>query len=216
LEATTPMPKYGKHQIEVLVTIISSFTLSIQEEPKLELKELPTHLRYAHLSENSTLSVIVSSSLTGDEEEKLLRILQDHKTTMGWTIADIKGISPSVCMHKILMEDIYKSSVQPQHRLNPTMKEVVRKEVFKLLDAGMIYVISDSNWASPVQIVPKKRSITVVKNDNNELIPIRTTTWWRVCMDYRILNKATCKYHFHYLSLIKCWRDFQAMHIIIF
>ena len=112
---------------------------------------------------------------------------------MGWIIADIKGISPSVCMHKILMEDIYKTSVQ--RHLNPTMKEVVRKEVLKLLDVGMIYAISDSNWVSPVQVVPKKGGIIVVKNDNNELIPSRTT-WWRVCMDYRKLNKAAHKDHF--------------------
>jgi len=180
----------------VLGTSISSFTLSIQESPNLKLKELPTHLRYAYLSENSILPVIVSSYLTGDEKEKLLQVLRDHKTAIGWTIADIKGISSSVCMHKIWMEDIYMPSVQPQHHLNPAMKEVVRKEVLKLLDAGMIYALSNSNWVSQVQVVPKKGSITVVKNDNNELIPTRTTTEWRVCMDYRKLNKATRKDHF--------------------
>ena len=94
------------------------------------------------------------------------------------------------------MEDSYKPSIQPQCRLNPAIKEVVRKEVLKLLDAGMIYPISDSNWVSPVQYVPKKRSIKVVKNDNNELILTRTITWWRVCMNYRKLNIATRKDHF--------------------
>jgi len=72
-------------------------------------------------------------------------VLRDHKTAIGWTIVDIKGISPSLCMHKILMEDNYKPSIQPQRHLNPAMKEVVRKEVLKLLDASMIYPISDSN-----------------------------------------------------------------------
>ena len=119
MEATTPRPKYGKQQIEVLETRISYFIPFIQEAPKLELKELPIHLRYAYLNENSTLPVIISSSLTGDEEEKLLRVLWDHKIAIGWTIVDIKSINPSVCVHKILMEDIYKPSVQPQHRLNP-------------------------------------------------------------------------------------------------
>jgi len=76
------------------------------------------------------------------------------------------------------------------------MKEVVRKGVLKLLNAGMIYPIFDSNWVSPVQIVPKKGGITVVKNDNNKLIPIKTITRWRVCMDYRKLNTATRKDHF--------------------
>jgi len=71
--------------------------------------------------------------LTGDKEEKLLRVLRDHKTTIGWTITDTKDISPSMCMHLILMEENYKPSIQPQHRLNPAMKEVVRKEVLNFL-----------------------------------------------------------------------------------
>ena len=72
------------------------------------------------------------------------------------TIADIKGISPSICTHKILMEKECKPKVQPQRRLNLSMKKVVKVEVIKLLDAGMIYPISDSAWVSPVQVVPKK------------------------------------------------------------
>ena len=78
------------------------------------------------------------------------------------------------------MEESYKSTVQPQSRLNLAMKEVVRKEVLKLLDAGMIYLISNSSWDSPVQVVPKKGSIKVAKSDNNELIPTRATTGWNV------------------------------------
>ena len=76
------------------------------------------------------------------------------------------------------------------------MKEVVREEVIKLLDAGVIYPISDSKWVSPVQVVPKKGGITVVANENNELIPTRQVTKWRVCIDYRRLNDATKKDHF--------------------
>ena len=129
-------------------------------------------------------------------EEKLLRVLKKHKKAFGWTIADIKGISPSICMHKILMEDNYEPTVQPQRRLNPKMQEVVKKEVIKPLDAGIIYPISDSSWVSPVQVVPKKGGITVVQNDNNELISTRTVTGWRVCMDYRKLNDATRKDHY--------------------
>ncbi|XP_073019313.1 uncharacterized protein [Primulina eburnea] len=116
----------------------------------------------------------------GLEEEKLLRVLRDNIKAIGWSIADIKGISSSMCMHKILMEADHKTSTQPQRRLNPAMQEVVKKEVIKLLDAGIIYPISDSRWVSPVQVVPKKGGITVVKNENNELIPTRTVTGWRV------------------------------------
>ena len=140
--------------------------------------------------------MIISAALTSNEEEKLLRILREHKTALGWSIADIKGISPSICMHKILMEDNFKPSIEHQRRLNPNMKEVVRKEVLKWLDAGIIYPISDSQWVSPVQVVPKKGGMTVVPNEKNELIPQRTVTGWRVCIDYRKLNKATRKDHF--------------------
>ncbi|XP_070056963.1 uncharacterized protein [Nicotiana tomentosiformis] len=70
-----------------------------------------------------------------EEEEKLLRVLREHKHAIGWTMSDIKGISPAFCMHKILMEEGHKPSVEHQCRLNPIMKEVVRKEVIKWLDA---------------------------------------------------------------------------------
>ncbi|KAL5544978.1 hypothetical protein UlMin_008762 [Ulmus minor] len=94
------------------------------------------------------------------------------------------------------MEETYKPLVQPQRRLNPSMQEEVKKEVVKLMDAGIIYPISDSSWVSPVQVVPKKGGMTVVKNDKNELIPTRTVTGWRVCIDYQKLNNATRKDHF--------------------
>jgi hypothetical protein len=99
-------------------------------------------------------------------------------------------------MHKILMEEDFKPVAQPQRRLNPTMKEVVRKEVVKLLDAGMIYPISDSPWVSPVHVVPKKGGMTVIRNDKDELIPTKVATGWRMCIDYRRLNTATHKDHF--------------------
>ena len=84
------------------------------------------------------------------EEEKLLRVLRDHKDTIGWSLSDFKGIRPSMCMHQILLEDGHKPSMEAQRRLNPTMKEVVRKEVLKLLDTGVIYPISNSSWVSLV------------------------------------------------------------------
>jgi hypothetical protein len=174
----------------------NSVKTSLEVPPVLDLKPLPNHLRYAYLGSSSTLPVIISASLDEVQEEKLLRVLREHKSALGWILADIKGISPSICMHKILLEEGMKPVIDQQRRLNPIMKEVVKKEIIKWLDAGIIYPISDSSWVSPVQCVPKKGGMTVVKNDNNELIPTRTITGWRVCMDYRKLNKATRKDHF--------------------
>ena len=99
-------------------------------------------------------------------------------------------------MHKILLNDDAKTSVEHQRRLNPVMKDVVRKEVLKWLNAGFIYAISYSSWVSPVHVVPKKGGFTVIRNEKNELIPTITVTGWRVCIDYRKLNTATRKDHF--------------------
>ena len=149
--------------------------------------------------------MIVTTSLTPGEEEKLLRVLREHRTALGWITSDIKGISPSICMHKILMEELHKPSIEPQRKLNPAMKEVVRVEILKLLNAEIIYAISDNSWVSPVRVVPKNGGMTMVKNDNNEFIPTRTITGWRVCMDYRKLSKEKGRIIFHFHSLIKCW-----------
>ena len=173
----------------------------MQQNTTPELKQLPEHLRYAFLGASYTFPVIVAATLTPKEEEKLLCVLREHKTALGWTISDIKGISPSICMHKILMEELYKPSIEHQRRLNPAMKKVVRAEILKLLNAGIIYAISDSSWVSPVQVVTKKSGMTVVKNDNNEFIPTKTVIGWRVCIDYRKLNKATRNDHFPLLVI---------------
>jgi hypothetical protein len=73
------------------------------------------------------------------------------------------------------------------------MREVVKKEVLKVLKAGVIYPVSNSEWVSPVQVVLKKDGMTIVRNEKNALIPQRTITGWRMCIDYRKLNKATRK-----------------------
>ena len=99
-------------------------------------------------------------------------------------------------MHKILLEDRAKPVRQPQWRLNPIILDVVKKKVTKLLQAGIIYPTSDSQWVSPVQVIPKKISLTVIKNEKDELIPTRVQNSWRVCIDYRRLNQVTRKYHF--------------------
>ena len=98
---------------------------SVEQPPKMEQKPLPSHLKYAYLGVASTLPVIISASLTELEEEKLLRVLRDHRNALGWSLADLKRIRPSMCMHRIFLEEGYKPSVEAQRRLNPTMKEVV-------------------------------------------------------------------------------------------
>ena len=98
-------------------------------------------------------------------------------------------------MHKILLDENAKTSIEHQRRLNPVMKEV-EKEVLKWLNAGFIYAISYSPWVSPIHVVPKKGGFIVIRNENNELIPTRTVTGWRVCIDYRKLNTATRKDHY--------------------
>ena len=99
-------------------------------------------------------------------------------------------------MHKIILEDNAKTSIEHQKRLNPVMKEVFRKEVLKWLNASFIYAISSSPWVNLVHVVPKKGGYTVIRNKKNELIPIITVTGLRVCIDYRKLNTATRKYHY--------------------
>ena len=142
----------------------------------LTLKELPSHLKYEFLEPEKRKPVIISAALTEAEEQKLLEILRKYKEAIAWSIEDLKGISPSICMHKILMNDNAKTSIEHQRRLNPAMKEVVRKEVLKWLNVGFIYAISDSSWVSPVHVVPKKGGFTVIRNEKNKLIPTRTVT----------------------------------------
>nr|GEV60826.1 reverse transcriptase domain-containing protein [Tanacetum cinerariifolium] len=169
---------------------------SIEEPPELELKDLPSHLEYAYLEGKDKLPVIIAKDLKDNEKEALLKVLKSHKRSIAWKITDIKGIDTRFCTHKILMEEDYKPAVQSQRRVNPKIHKVIKKEVIKLLDAEIIYAISDSPWVIPIHCVPKKGGITVVENKNNELIPTRLVTGWRVCIDYRKLNDATRKDHF--------------------
>jgi hypothetical protein len=168
----------------------------VPESPKKELKPLLDSLKYKFLGPAESLPVIIASDLIDAQEKELLGVLREHKEAIGWTIEDIKGISPSLVMHKIHLEENSKPLREPQRRLNPAMQEVVRAEVIKLLDAGIIYPIFYSKWVSPIHVVPKRPGLTVVKNQDNELVPTRIQSGWRVCIDYRKLNAATRKYHF--------------------
>nr|GEY76976.1 reverse transcriptase domain-containing protein [Tanacetum cinerariifolium] len=130
---------------------------SIEEPPKLELKDLPSHLEYAFLERTDKLPVIISKELKDEENAALLKVLK---------------------------------------RVNPKIHKVIKKEVIKLLNTGLIYHISDSPWVSPVHCVPKKGGMTIIENEDNELIPIRLVTGWHVYIDYRKLNDSTQKDHF--------------------
>ena len=130
------------------------------------------------------------------EEQKPLEIIRKYKEKIAFLVEDLKGISPFICMHKILLEENAKTSIEHQRRLNPVMKEFVKKEVLKWMNKGFMHAISDSPWVSPVHVVPKKSGFNVIRNEKNELIPIRTVIGWRVCINYRKLNIATRKDHY--------------------
>nr|GEZ64081.1 reverse transcriptase domain-containing protein [Tanacetum cinerariifolium] len=164
------------------------------EPPKVEIKELPPHLEYAFLGDNGKWPVIIAKDLSLNEKTALINVLKTRKKAIAWKLTDIKGIDPEFCSHKILLEEDYSPKVQSQRRVNPKIHDVIKKEVEKLLDAGLIYHISDSPWV--IHCVPKKGGMTVIKNDKNELVPTRLITGWRVCIDYRKLNEATRKDHF--------------------
>ncbi|GJZ08788.1 reverse transcriptase domain-containing protein [Tanacetum coccineum] len=128
-----PMKNEDLKQVDVTTT-----KPSIEEPPELELKDLPSYLEYAFLEGTDKLPVIISKKLKGEEKAALLKVLKSHKRAITWKIFDIKGIDPSLCTHKILMKDDFKPAVQHQRRVNPKIHEVIKKEVIKLLDAGLI------------------------------------------------------------------------------
>nr|GFA66238.1 reverse transcriptase domain-containing protein [Tanacetum cinerariifolium] len=140
--------------------------------------------------------VIITKDLSSNEKTALVNVLKTQKKTIAWKLTDIKGIDPEFYSHKILLEEAYSPKVQSQRRVNPKIHDVIKKEVEKLLDVGLIYPISDSPWVSHIHCVPKKEGMTVIKNEDNELVSTRLVTGWRVCIDYRKLNEATRKDHF--------------------
>ncbi|CAN6567745.1 unnamed protein product [Malus baccata var. baccata] len=187
----------GKFLNPISISVLTNKLLPlIVQPPTLELKPLPSHLKYVFLGDDETLPVIISSTLTAQEEDKLVKVLREYKTVIRWTLADIKGISRTTCMHRILLDEGSKTSREAQRRLNPLMMEVVKKEIIKLLDCEVIYPIFDSRWVSPVQCVTKKSEVTVVTNAENELVPTRIQTGWKLCINYRKLNATTRKDHF--------------------
>ncbi|GJR47328.1 reverse transcriptase domain-containing protein [Tanacetum coccineum] len=202
-ESDTEEPPFKK------ITINADYKIktSLEEPPTdLELKPLPDNLEYVILEEPSFLPLIISSRLSAQNKSKLVSVLKKHKEAFSWKTTDIPGFCPSFCKHKIQLLDDKKPVVQKQKRLNPNMQEVVEKEIVKLLDTVIIYPIADSPWVSPIHCVPKKGGITVVTNKNDELVPTRTVTVWRVFFDYRKLNEATAKdqFPFSFMDQMLC------------
>ncbi|CAN6687682.1 unnamed protein product [Malus baccata var. baccata] len=143
--ALESLPKHGGKSPNFDSIPISTNKLlpSIVQASILDLKPLPSHLKYIFLGENETLPAIISSSLTAQEDEKLVRVLKEFKSALGWTLADIKGISPTTCMHHIFLEEGAKPTREAQRSLNPPMMEVVKKEIIKLLDCGIVIAPDD-------------------------------------------------------------------------
>ena len=117
----------------------------------LILKELLEHL-YAFLQPEKRKPVIISTELIELEKQKLLEILKKYQEAIAWSIEDLKGINPSICMHKILLEDNAKTSIEHKRMLNPVIKEVFKKEVLKWLNAGFIYAISVKTLMPPTTV----------------------------------------------------------------
>ncbi|CAA6669115.1 unnamed protein product [Spirodela intermedia] len=166
------------------------------DDPTGELKPLPSTLKYAFLDSQQVKPVIISSQLNEEQEKRLLDVLRRNEQAIGWTLADLRGLDPSLCTHRIFLEDESRPVREAQRRLNPKVWEAVKEEILKWLNAEIIYPISDSQWVSPVHVVPKKAGVTVTVNDKGEEIQTRLPTKWRVCIDYRKLNAATKKDHF--------------------
>jgi hypothetical protein len=157
---------------------------------------LPPGLQYVFLNGDCKTLVIISDKLSNDETRRLLATLEKYRSVICYSLNDLKGISLSLCTHRIPMEPDHKPVREHHQWLNNVMREVVKKQVLKLLKARVIYPISVSEWVSPVQVLPNNGRMTVICNEKNELIPQRTVTGWRRCIDYRKLNKATWKDHF--------------------
>nr|GEZ34258.1 reverse transcriptase domain-containing protein [Tanacetum cinerariifolium] len=203
--------------VKMLISIITWKTMKLARimdllnhvilKSKVELKDLPPHLEYTFLDGDDKLPVIIAKDLS--DEEKTALITEGFKSA----VQHQRRVNPKI--HDVIKKEVeklldarliypisdspwedFEPVVQHQRRVNPKIYVVINNEVLKLLNAGLIYPISDSPWVSHVHYVPKKGGFTVVENEENELIPTRLVTGWRVCIDYRKLNEATCMDHF--------------------
>ncbi|GJV84541.1 hypothetical protein Tco_1524439 [Tanacetum coccineum] len=194
-EPLPPLPNHKDYSPEIREELkVVEAKSSFDEPPEVELKDLPPHLEYAFLEGDDKLPVIIAKDLKDEEKAALIKVLKS-------LLAKPSGLE-TLPISRVLISVLYSQySLWTRLRTNSSEVKagltknprVIKKEVEKLLDAGLIYPISDSPWVSPIHCVPKKGGITVVKNDDNDLIPTRLVMGWRVCIDYRKLNEATEK-----------------------
>ncbi|TYK27733.1 retrotransposon gag protein [Cucumis melo var. makuwa] len=159
LDAIQQVPRYPKFLKELYTN--KRKTKERAMKLGIELKTLPPHLKYIFLGKKNMFPIIISRELNQKQEERLIQVLKKKRQAIGWTLDDIKGISPTFCMHRIILEEGAKDKIQPQRRLNPTLMEVVMNET------GMI----------------------VVKNDKGEMVPMRMQNGWTMCIHYWKLNE---------------------------
>eukprot|EP00253_Pinus_taeda_P030192 PITA_30192 len=138
----------------------------------------PTSPRVKNVEFGPKRTLKISSSLSPSQEKELCSLLNHHLDAFAWSYKEMKVVHPSICTHHIYIKEDFQPVQQPQRRMNPALKDIVKEELQKLLDAGFIYPIFDSEWVSPLVLVPKK------------------SRKWRIYVDYRELNKATKKDHF--------------------
>ncbi|GJR28298.1 reverse transcriptase domain-containing protein [Tanacetum coccineum] len=150
ISSGNPTPYYDPIHLKS----VQQNSFSFNEPPEVELKDLPPHLEYAFLEGDDKLPVIIAKDLKNEEKAALIEVLKSHKRAIAWKLSDIKGIDPEFYTHKILMEKDYEPTVQHQRRVNPKIYDVIKKEVEKLLDAGLIYPISDSPWGGELCNAP--------------------------------------------------------------
>ncbi|RDX71505.1 hypothetical protein CR513_49133, partial [Mucuna pruriens] len=186
LECKQTKAKYGSRQLIPHLDRVSQLIprsankFSPPHSPPTKLKPLLDHLKYAYLDDHQHFPIIIANNLHREQEEKFLNVLRKHKKVIGWTLSDLPGINPSIYMHKILLEEEAQPIRKQQRRLNLTILDIVKKEVTRLLVAGIIYPISDSQWVSLKQVVPKKSGMAVMKNWHDEMVPTRILNSWRV------------------------------------
>nr|GEX95872.1 reverse transcriptase domain-containing protein [Tanacetum cinerariifolium] len=170
-DSTSPEVDQSYYDQEGDILLLEAFlnddpSLPPPNQEKYLPQDLPPHLEYAFLEGDDKLPIIITEYLSVEEKAALIKVLKSHKQAIAWKLSDIKGINPEFCTHKILTVDDFEPAVQYQKRVNPKIHDVIKKEVLKLLDAGLIYPISDSPWiARPMTRLLEKDTLFFFSNE---------------------------------------------------